>query len=284
VLLKKDNVVEPTLAKALPPEMVKRLQQALMGGSEELFQVMLDPAPEVLRAGLKNRALQSEHLLVLLKRRDLPEDLLQFVGHLDIVAGNHRLQRALATNPSTPNQMVLALLPHLFLFELLDICLLAGPSPDQKLAAERVIIQRLPTTEPGQKLTLARRGTTTLLAELMKHGEPQLVATCLNNLRLRESAIVQFLQGNSASAETISMVARHPRWQTRPHIRHAILRNQKTPGIWFTLFLPHLALPEVKALLLSNRLSPAQQVSVKEEMLRRRWQSRSRDNRTRRNI
>lgn len=262
--------MEPTDAKILQPEMVKRLRQALTGGSEELFQTMLDPAPEVLHAGLKNRALQSEHLLVLLKRRDLPEELLQRVGRLELVAGNHHLQRALASNPSTPGQMVLALLPHLFLFELLDICLLAGPSPDQKLAAERVIIQRLPTTEPGQKLTLARRGTPTLLAELIKTGEPQVVSVCLGNPHLRESAIVQFLQGNNASAETISMVARHPRWKTRPNLRHVILKNHKTPGIWFTLFLPQLPLNEVKSLLLSNRLSPAQKALVKEELQRRR--------------
>ena len=261
--------MEPTDAKLLQPEMVKRLHQALTGGSEELFQTMLDTTPEVVRAGLKNRALQSEHLLVLLKRRDLPEELLQYVGRLELVAGNHHLQRALASNPGTPGQMVLALLPHLFLFELLDICLLAGPSPDQKLAAERVIIQRLPTTEPGQKLTLARRGTPTLLAELLKYGEVQVVAACLDNPHLRESAIVQFLQGKSATAETISMIARNPRWKTRPNIRHAILKNQKTPGIWFSLFLPQLALGEVKELLLSNRLSPAQKGLVKEEMQRR---------------
>lgn len=262
--------MEPALGKTFPPEIVKRLHLALTGGSEDLFQTMLDPAPEVLRAGLKNRALQSEHLQILLKRRDLPEDLLQHVSRLDIVTGNHPLQRALASNPRTPGQVVLALLPHLFLFELLDICLLAGPSPDQKLAAERVIIQRLPTTEPGQKLTLARRGTPTLLAELMKSGEPQVVAACLANPHLRESAIIQFLQSKNSLAETISMVARHQRWKTRPNIRHAILKNHKTPGVWFTLFLPQLPLPDVKALLLSHRLSPAQKALVKEELQRRR--------------
>ena len=262
--------MEPIEAKLLQPEMVKRLHQALTGGSEELFQTMLDTTPEVVRAGLKNRALQSEHLLVLLKRRDLPEELLQHVGRLDLVAGNHHLQRALASNPSTPGQMVLALLPHLFLFELLDICLLAGPSPDQKLAAERVIIQRLPTTEAGQKLTLARRGTPTLLAELLKYGEVQVVAACLDNPHLRESAIMQFLQGKNATAETISMIARNPRWETRPNIRHAMLKNQKTPGIWFTLFLPQLASSEIKGLLMSNRLSPAQKTLVREELRRRR--------------
>jgi len=264
------NVVEPNDTKLLQPEMVKRLHLALSGGSEDLFQTMLDPSPDVIRAGLKNRSLQSEHLLVLLKRRDLNEDLLQHVGRLELVAGNHHLQRALASNPATPGQLVLAMLPRLFLFELLDICLLAGPSPDQKLAAERVIIQRLPITEPGQKLTLARRGNATLLGELLKSGEPPIVDVCLSNPHLREASIVQFLQGKSATAETISMIARNSRWKTRPNIRYAILKNQRTPAIWFTLFLPKLPLGEIKGLLLSNRLLPAQKALVKEEVQRRR--------------
>ena len=65
------------------------------------------------------------------------------------------------------------------------------------------------------------------------------------------------------------MVARHPRWQHRPNLRLAILKNPKTPPVWFTLFLPHLPLNDVKGLLLSRQLSRPQISLVKDELQRR---------------
>lgn len=253
----------------LTPELVLRLRQALTANSEDLFRVLLDPSPEVLRAVLKNRNLTEEHLLALLRRRDLPEDLLKAVYQLESTRESHRLQVALASNPGTPGTVVLALLPRLYLFELLDICLLAGPSPDQKVAAERAILQRLPTTELGSKLTLARRAPPSLVAELLKDGDPHLVEVCLGSPRLREVAVVQFLGGSRATAESISMIARNERWKSRPNVRLAILKNPRTPQIWFTLFLPQLPTAEIANLLLSRRLTPAQRQLVEEEGGRR---------------
>jgi hypothetical protein len=50
---------------------------------------------------------------------------------------------------------------------------------DLRLAAERVIIQRLPTQPLGNKLTMARRGTAHIVEVLIKEGLPQVVEACL---------------------------------------------------------------------------------------------------------
>ena len=256
---------ETTLSLGL----AQRLHAALTARDAEIFQVILNPSAEVLRALLKNPDLGEEHLLALLKRRDLPEDLVKAIYQLERCAESHRLQVALAGHPATPGEIVLTLLPRLFLFELLTLCLQPTTTPDQQLAAERVILQRLPTTELGQKLTLARRGTPSLVAALLKEGDEKIVSVCLDSPRLREVAILQFLNGATAKAETISQIARHQRWQNRPNLRLAILKNRKTPAVWFTLFLPHLPVGEVRNLLHSNRLSPTQRELVRHEFERR---------------
>jgi hypothetical protein len=92
---------------------------------------------------------------------------------------------------------------------------------------------------------------------------------CLSSPHLKESAVFKFLSGANVTAETISMVARHPRWKGRVNLQLAILKNQKTPAVWFTLFLPHLSLTDVKALLLSQRLTPAQKKLVEDDLTRR---------------
>lgn len=254
----------------LEPSLARRLYKVLTATAEELFHFMQDPSPEVLRTALKNPRLGEDHLLSLLRRRDISEDLLKAVYQSESAHTSHRLKLALAKNPGTPGALLGKLLPHLYLFELLDLCLLPGVTPDQRYAAERQIVQRLPNTPLGNKLVLARRGTPNLLEELLKEAEPRLLECCLGSPRLKEISLLQFLSGPTANAETISMVARHPRWQNCPNLRLAILKNRKTPPVWFTLFLPRLASTELNTLLASRRLGPSQKKQIEEELKKRR--------------
>ncbi len=260
---------ETPTKRTIDPDSARRLLRALSAGSEELHQVLLDPTMEVLRSALKNRNLGEEHLLALLKRRDLSEDLLKAIYQLELSRESHRLQIALVRNPGTPGAVVLSLLPHLHLFELVDLCYIPGITPDQKFAAERAILQRLPTTELGNKLTVARRATATVAGEMLKDGDPRLVEICLSNPHLREVAILQFLNGPTASAETISMVGRQQKWQTRPNLRMAMLKNPRTPDVWFIQFMPKMRAPDLRNLLASRRLTARQKKLVEEELRRR---------------
>lgn len=262
-------MADNTISQRINAEQGKRLYKALTATSEELFQVLLDPERQVIRSALKNQNLNEEHLLALLKRRDLSEDLLKAIYQLDIAKSSHRLKVALVKNPVIPGPIALALLPHLHLFELVDLCLLPGVTPDQKFGAERAILQRLPTTELGNKMTLARRATATVVGEILKEGEPRLMEACLSSPRLREVAILQFINGANASAETISMIARHTKWKLRPNLRLAILKNRRTPAVWYTLFLPQLRTADLRNLLISRRLNPAQKKLVQDELKKR---------------
>lgn len=253
----------------LDGNLARRLHRALTAGTEELYQVLEDPCGDVLHAALKNPLLDDNHLLALLKRRDLTEDLLKAVYKLKTVAESHPLKLALVKNPATPGPVVQTLLPHLYLFELVGICFLPGVTPDQRLAAERAIIQRLPTTPLGNKLTLAHRGTAAVVEALLKEGDPRHIDACLANPHLKEVTVFQFLNGPTASAESISAVARHPRFKNRPNLQLAILRNSRTPAVWFTLYLPHLGSHDLHGLLVSRRLSPSQKKLVTDELKRR---------------
>lgn len=249
--------------------LAKRLHKALTADKEEIFQVITDPTMEVLRTVLKNPLLEESHLLVLLKRRDLSEDLVRAVCKLPQSTESHRLKVALVKNPNTPASIVPGLLPHLNIFELVTVCFLPGVTADQKIAAERTIIQRLPATPLGNKLTLARRGTATVVGTLLREGEPALMEPCLSNPRLKESDIYSFLNGVTATAETISAVARNPRWQARLNIKLAVLRNQKTPIVWFSVILPTLQTGEIRRLVASRMLTGARKTEVEKELRRR---------------
>ena len=253
----------------LDPEIARRLHKALTGSNAELFQIMTDPDAEVLRSSLKNPNLNEDHLLALLKRVDLTEDLLKAIYQHEQKNQSRQIKKALVRNPNTPGPVTLALMPHLYLFELLDLCFMPGVTPDQKISAERTIIQRLPEIELGNKITLARRATADVVGAILKEGDSRLVTACLSNSRLKEVSILQFLNSARAKAETISAIARHSKWKNRPNLKMAMLKNRNTPDVWFTLFLPNLKTNEINNLLVSRRLKPQQKKLVQGELRKR---------------
>lgn len=253
----------------LDSKQAERLTSVLTATSDKLFQLILETDTELLKALLHNPNLGDDHLLALLKRRDLSEEILKQIHKRRKGELSHQLVLALVKNPSTPGSLVRNLLPHLRLFELLDLCFIPGVTPDQKVAAERAILQRLPTTPLGNKITLARRATSTVVNAILKEGDPRTMEACLNSPRLKEAAVFQFSNSAVATATTISMVARHSRWQQRTNLRVAILKNRQTPPIWFTLWLPKLAIATIHQLLAGKRLSAQQKKLVQDELNRR---------------
>ncbi len=247
----------------------ERLTSALTATSAQLFHLVLETDHEILKALLHNPNLSNEHLLALLKRNDLPEAIPKLVHQHRRNTLSHQLVLALVKNPATPGSLVRNLLPNLRLLELVDLCFIPGATSDQKVAAEQAILQRLPAVPVGNRITLARRATATVVGEILKEGDARTIEACLNSPRLKESAVFQFLNGTEATATTISIVARHGRWQQRPNLRMAILKNRHTPAVWFTLWLPKLPRATLKQLQASQRLSAQQKTLVKTEINRR---------------
>lgn len=258
-----------TERKGLDQQSAQRLASALSAGYDELFTFVQDRSPDLLKVSLKNPSLAEPHLLALLKRRDIPEELIRAVCVSSVARESHRVKVAIANHAATPAAQLSEILPHLHLFELAALCGRPGVTPDQKAAAERAIIQRLPAAPLGNKMTLAHSGTSAVVDHLLKEGDSRLISSCLDNPRLKEGAVFQFLRSAAASAESISMIARHPRWQNRPNIRQAILSNPKTPMVWFASWLQAMHNAELRRLFESQRLGQMQRREVLAELARR---------------
>jgi len=254
---------------ALDSDVVSRIQNALTAGSDELFSVMRDSVPDVLKAAIRNPALKEAHLLALLERRDLQGELLKSVGNSRVVRESRGVRIALAHNPAISSAQLSELLPHLYLFELVTICTLPGGTHDQKIAAERAILKRLPTTPLGIKITLAHRATATVVEQLLREGDSRLMSACLDNPHLKEGAVFQFLRSSASTPETISIIARHPRWHNLPNLKLAILTNARTPVVWFVQWLHCLKAPDLRNIFTSQRLSQMQRREVQAELKRR---------------
>jgi hypothetical protein len=255
--------------ESLDGDLARRLQRALTAGEQELFDLVREQSPEVLSALLKNPALTEEHLLIVLRRVDLPQSLVARIASSSQFEEHHRLRVAVFRNPATPSHLALALLSRLHLFELADSLLIPSVPPDHRVAAERAVIQQLPTVPLGVRLTLARRGSAAIVEALLAEGDSRVVDACLDSPRLTEGSLVRFLNGPKAMADSISAIGRHERWKTLPGIRRAMLRHPRTPAVWFLLFLPSLSVSELRELAASRRLSKRQKELVADALARR---------------
>lgn len=260
---------ENSESSGLDSAIARRLEKALNADSDELFAVLQDPSPDVLKAAIRNPLIKEAHLLAVLKRRDLNAEVLKAVANSKVLRESHTAKRAIASHPSTTAAQLSELIPHLYLFDLAVISTLPGGSQDQKMAAERAIIQRLPSTPVGNKITLAHKATSGLAEHLMREADPRIMSACLDNPHLKEGTIFQFLRSAAANSESISMIARHPRWGSRPSLRLAILTNPRTPLVWFTQWLHGLNSHDVRNIYSSQRLSQMQRREVLAELERR---------------
>lgn len=262
----RDNIIN---AARLDKAIVSRLQTALNADSEELFTVLQDPDPDVVKAAIRNSLISEAHLLALLGKRDLQDELLRSVVNSRVAKASRAVRIAIARHPSTSAAQLSEILPHLYLFDLVAICTLPGVTHDQKIAAERAIIRRLPTTPLGTKITIAHRATSVVVEQLLCEGDSRLLSACLDNPHLKEGAVFQFLRSSASTSETISIIARHPRWHNLPNLKLAILTNPRTPLVWFTQWMRSLKTTEVRAIYNSQRLSQMQRREVLSELDRR---------------
>jgi hypothetical protein len=246
-----------------PPNQDDELQEVLTAGKDRLFAVVRDSREEELMAALRNPSLDGQHLLALLKRRGLGSVITAIYAGKRLIE-DYSVKFALVAHPDTPSHIAQTLLPLLYIFDLLKLCQIPGVSADIRLAAERKIVQQIPTQPLGNKLTLARRGTAGILDALLREGVQNVLEICLANPHLKEGCLHQFLASSYATAEAVSTVARNNRWKSRPNIRLAILKNPRTPLIWYTTLLPGLPAGTLSELIASPRLTSAQKELVRQ--------------------
>src|ERR1700732_5645043 len=142
-------------------------QAAVTAAREAIPTLMASSEEGVLRSLLDNPAFDETHLWLLLERKDLSGLLLEEISKRKSWRANYRVRLGLAAHPHTPRLIAMRLLRELHLMDLVRISLLPTSSMElRRLADERVLTQ-LPQLPLGQKLMLARRGSTRLAAGIV---------------------------------------------------------------------------------------------------------------------
>jgi len=202
---------------------------------------------------------------VQLERKDLSGLLLEEISKRKTWRANYRVRLGLAAHPHTPRLIAMRLLRELHLMDLVRVSLLPTSGMElRRLADERVLTQ-LPQLPLGQKLMLARRGSTRIAAGLVAHGPEQVTRVALDNSFLTESQLLKTLAKQSLPARIVAVVANHDKWSKRVNIRVALLRHPHTPPDRVPALVPGLPRREIEDLLELSRLPENVRAHLREE-------------------
>jgi len=211
-------------------------QEGIRGTLAEVLQAASDPA------------LTEDLALALLKRSDLPREVLEQLSKNSGVMKGRKLKLALVTHGKTPRHVSLPVVRQLFTFELMQVALSAVAPGDIKKAAEEALLHRLETISLGERISLGRRASSGVAAALLLDPEPRVIHAALENSRLTEASVIRALTRRAAPAAFVHAVCHHPQWSLRRDVRVTLLRNQNTPlarALEFARALPPAVVREV---------------------------------------
>jgi hypothetical protein len=205
--------------------MEEKIERARSGSKEEIHLLIFSPEEEVLLALLSNASFTEREALILLNRKDLPASIIKELAGLRQLSCHHDIQLAILRNPKTPPFVSLPLVKFLFPFELMTLCLLPALPMELKQAAEGLLISQLPQLALGQRIHLAKRGSSNIVKNLLTGDNPAIFQAALNNPYITEETLIQALQKPQCSGGLVAAVAAHSKWSVRYPLRLALVRH-----------------------------------------------------------
>jgi hypothetical protein len=261
----------------MPDEGSERTERAKSAPAGELSSLIHETDEQTLLALLENPAVEEPHVIQMLERLDLSATVLAAIAEKGKWAASEGVRLRLARHPRTPRRFALALLRQLYLFDLVRLSLLPSTPAEIKRVAEELIVTRVPHLPVGQKLTLARRGTSRVAGALLAEGHPQAIKLTLANAFLTESQILKVLAKPGVPERVVAAIAQHPKWSVQYNVRVALIRNPHTPVPVVLAFLPNLTVRDLKDLATLAGITPHVRKYIQREFSRRTGTAKGRD-------
>jgi hypothetical protein len=241
----------------LPPHerLRQRAERAVAVSSrEEIESFCNDSAKAVLMGLARNLHLQERDLLRLLERKDLAHEVVSELAAHREVRRSYTVKLALVRHPKTPRLISLSLMRFLYVFDLLRVAQTPAVPADVKMVAEETILKKLAGMPRGEKISLARRGTGRLVANLLNSPDLELVRAGLDNPFLTEGHLLKVLSRENLPPAVLEQLAQHQRWSHHYHLRLALIRNPLTPFARVLAFLPDMAVTDLRDICLDHRM------------------------------
>jgi hypothetical protein len=223
----------------------------------------------VLRGVASSARLTEDLALSLLNRRDLPPQVLEDLSHNGTTMRHRKVIMGVVSHPRTPRHITLPIARHLYSFELMQLALTPAVAADVKRGVEETLVARLETLSSGERLTLARRGSTRIAAALLTDPEARVIEAALDNPYLTEVWVVKTVMRDDCPHPLVHAVCAHKKWPLRRDVQVALLRNPQTPLARAIAIADALPTHVVRDVLHHSRLQPNIKAYLTDQLQRR---------------
>jgi hypothetical protein len=236
------------------------------GAASTLAVRMHSASEQELLQAVASPELNDDLARALFQRRDLGAEVLTALAQNHAALKIRTVLVGLVSHPKTSRHISIPLTRHLFTFELMHVVLQPGVPADLKMKIEDALLNKMSTISAGERITLAKRGSTRIAAGLLTDTDPRILESALNNPYMTEAFVAKALVSPDSTSMLFEFTWRHPKWSLRTDVRIAMLRAAKTP--------PHIALEIVKSMpavqaknaLSSSRMNAALKAKLLEEI------------------
>lgn len=235
-------------------QLAERAERAAVARGSQIEPFFKETAKEVLLAFARNPHLQERDLLRLLDRKDLPQEVVREIAAHKEAARNYAVKLAIARHPKAPRLVSLPSMKFLLLFDLVRVSQTPGVPADVKMVAEETILKKLDSIPRGEKITLARRGSSRVAAGLLVSEDSELIGAALDNPFLTEAHLLKVLSLANLPSRVVEAIAQHAKWSSRYYLRLALVRNPSTPFVRVLGFLPDLTVTDLREICFDRRM------------------------------
>lgn len=231
-------------------------------GSEDLADLLGHRSREVLEALLESPQFGERHVLLLLSRKDLPREIVAKIARNRQWMSSYQIKLAVVKHPHTPRELSLRALKFIYLFDLLGVALTPATPAELKRLAEDAILSQKEGLPLGQRISLARRGSSRLAARLLADSERAVIEAALSNPFLTEQGVATALLLETASAHLAGMIVNHSRWSVSRSVKLALARSGLLSLARLMEIIPELSPDELAYLVEDQRIDKAIRVYV----------------------
>jgi hypothetical protein len=194
--------------------------------------------------------------LRLLRRPDLPADVVEELLADRNLRKYHTVRRALAAHRRTPRQAALSLVSTLYWRDLAGLSADVRVHPEVRRAADRDLSRRISDMALSEKMALARvSGRGTLLA-LRFDADARVLQAVMDNRFTTEPDLIAVAARTQTPSGVLEAIASHPRWGNLPALRSALLQNPRVPMAVALSLLPRANAADLAGLLETAGVSP----------------------------
>jgi hypothetical protein len=246
-----------------------RIKAAQTATAETLWKVIRDPHPAVISGATLNRNLTEDMAVSIARSKNAASDSLEFLATDVRFKESYKLKLALCKNPKTPQRTASSLIKFLRIFDLADL------SKDQRIPIifrqriEQVVSDKIASMPAGVKIALAKRVSGALVMMLMEHGDEIVIQTCLDSPVLTEGHLYKVINKPSVKSVVVKLIAEHPKWSLRYHIRFGLIRNFFTPMMLVARFIGTMKSADLRDLYADQKLPLSTKPFIFRELIER---------------